>query len=345
VGIGEALTAARSQAGLTVAQVSQRTRIRQTIIRAIENDDYSTCGGDFYARGHIRSIAKVVGADSEPLIQEYDADHRARGALSAVSLEELATTNRTSGPRRPTWLDDLATKSRRTPPWRPNWALVLAAALVVAFGVLGYSLLSGSSPAASAPPASGHHGPAHHHAANRGTHPAAQTSHGRPSPVPTPPRSSSPAVAPAVALAPVSATAFGVNGAGQGDDPQEASLAIDGNRGTAWQTDWYTTASFGNLYSGTGLLLDMGRPVTITAAQVTLGSAPGAALQLRVGDVPSQAALPPVARALDASGVVHLQPATPAPGRYVLIWFTKLPPDPAGTFQASVYDIRLSGHG
>ena len=58
--IGEALAEARGQAGLTVAEVSQRTRIRETIIRGIEHDDYSACGGDFYARGNIRSIANVV---------------------------------------------------------------------------------------------------------------------------------------------------------------------------------------------------------------------------------------------------------------------------------------------
>jgi cytoskeletal protein RodZ len=58
VSIGEALAEARREVGLTVAQVSQRTRIRQTIIRGIEGDDYSVCGGDFYARGHIRSIPR-----------------------------------------------------------------------------------------------------------------------------------------------------------------------------------------------------------------------------------------------------------------------------------------------
>ena len=70
--IGEALAEARHGAGLTVTQVSQQTRIRETIITGIEGDDYSACGGDFYARGHIRSIAVAVGADPEPLIREYD---------------------------------------------------------------------------------------------------------------------------------------------------------------------------------------------------------------------------------------------------------------------------------
>ena len=130
-------------------------------------------------------------------------------------------------------------------------------------------------------------------------------------------------------------------GAGQGDNADLAHLAIDANPATAWHTDWYTTAHFGNLYPGTGLLVDMGRPVTITAARITLGQAHGAGLQLRVGAAPALADLPPVAHAANAGGVVHLRLPTPAHGRYVLIWFTSLPPDPAGTFQASVYDVRL----
>lgn len=75
--IGRALAEARHRAGLTVTEVSQQTRIRETIIRGIESDDYSACGGDFYARGHIRSIARVVGADPAPLIREYDSTWRA----------------------------------------------------------------------------------------------------------------------------------------------------------------------------------------------------------------------------------------------------------------------------
>ncbi len=92
--IGEELAEARHQADLTVAQVSQRTRIRQTIIRGIEGDDYSVCGGDFYARGHIRSIAKTVGADPEQLILEYDAAHKAPTPVSATSIDELITLGR-----------------------------------------------------------------------------------------------------------------------------------------------------------------------------------------------------------------------------------------------------------
>ena len=47
----------------------------------------------------------------------------------------------------------------------------------------------------------------------------------------------------------------------------------------------------------------------------------------------------------DDTGVtVHLTLARPRRARYLLIWFTQLPPDSAGTFKASVYDVRLKGY-
>jgi cytoskeletal protein RodZ len=88
VSIGESLADARRQAGLTVSQVSQQTRIRESIIRDIEQGDFSACGGDFYARGHIRSIAGVVGTDPTPLISEYDTDHGPLHPLRAAEVFE-----------------------------------------------------------------------------------------------------------------------------------------------------------------------------------------------------------------------------------------------------------------
>src|ERR1700685_4576131 len=91
VSIGESLADARRQAGLTITQVSQQTRIRESIIRDIEQDDFSACGCDFYARGHIRSIAGAVGADSVPLISAYDAEHGPPGAIRAADVFEPST--------------------------------------------------------------------------------------------------------------------------------------------------------------------------------------------------------------------------------------------------------------
>ena len=132
--IGETLAAARQQAGLTVAQVSQQTRIRETIIRAIERDDFSSCGGDFYARGHIRSIASAVGTDPVPLIREYDHEHPASG-MRAAEIFEPATPIKIREPR----------------PFGLGKVLIVVLLAVIGFGV--YRLVStegGSHPSASA---------------------------------------------------------------------------------------------------------------------------------------------------------------------------------------------------
>jgi cytoskeletal protein RodZ len=99
VSIGDTLAEARRQSGLTITQVSQQTRIRETIIRAIEQGDFSSCGGDFYARGHIRSIASVVGVDPVPLIREYDEEHGPPGTMRAAEIFEPATPIRIREPR------------------------------------------------------------------------------------------------------------------------------------------------------------------------------------------------------------------------------------------------------
>ena len=120
--IGESLADARRQAGLTVAQVSHQTRIRESIIRDIEQDDFSACGGDFYARGHIRSIAAAVGTDPVPLIGEYDADHGPLHAMRAADVFE---------PSRP-----IKIRERRS----PSLAMIVVVVLLAIIGFSAYHL-------------------------------------------------------------------------------------------------------------------------------------------------------------------------------------------------------------
>ena len=99
--IGAELADARQRAGLTVTQVGQQTRIREAIIRDIEQDDFSACGGDFYARGHIRSIAAAVGADPVPLISAYDAEHGSSRTLRAAEIFDPVKPVKIRDPRSP----------------------------------------------------------------------------------------------------------------------------------------------------------------------------------------------------------------------------------------------------
>jgi transcriptional regulator with XRE-family HTH domain len=124
VSIGEALADARRRAGLSVTQVSQKTRIRESIIRDIEQGDFSTCGGDFYARGHIRSIADAVGIDPVPLISEYDAEHGPPGSIRAADVFE---------PSRPVKI-----RERHS----PSLSLIVAVVLLAIIGFGAYRLVS-----------------------------------------------------------------------------------------------------------------------------------------------------------------------------------------------------------
>lgn len=143
VSVGDELAAARRQAGLTITQVSQRTCIRETIVRGIERGDYSACGGDFYARGHVRSIARAVGLDPDQAVRLYDSTVRPPAPITAADVFQPFTP--------------VKLKERR----RPNWGIVLLAGIVVVAGIAGFRYFAHSStPQPSASVRHSHHGAA-----------------------------------------------------------------------------------------------------------------------------------------------------------------------------------------
>ncbi|MDT7538659.1 MAG: hypothetical protein QOI82_2244 [Actinomycetota bacterium] len=121
--VGPRLTEAREQAGLTVEDVSRATRIRGTLIRAIEADDFGPCGGAVYARGHIRSICQAIGADSEPIVAAFDVEHGTPAPVDPTPHFDPEVAHRT-GKR------------------QPNWSAAMASVLVLVSAVAGFQLLS-----------------------------------------------------------------------------------------------------------------------------------------------------------------------------------------------------------
>jgi len=112
---------------MTLTQVADHTMIRRTLIENIEADDYHACGGDFYARMHIKSIAHAVGIeDAGPLLAEFDAEHAPSTVPTASGVLDTSSDAGIRADRR-----------------RPNWTVAMAVALaaVVAFG--GFQLLTG----------------------------------------------------------------------------------------------------------------------------------------------------------------------------------------------------------
>ncbi len=73
--LGEDLQRARENAGLSIDELARITNLRAGLISMMESGDFSQCGGDTYARGHIRNIARAIGISAENLLAIYDAEH------------------------------------------------------------------------------------------------------------------------------------------------------------------------------------------------------------------------------------------------------------------------------
>ena len=115
--IGPELAAARNRVGLSVDELAERTRIRPHVIESIEVDDFTPCGGDFYARGHIRTLARVLGKDPAPMLAQFE-DRYATAPVNAsrVFEAELATG---------------LTGSMRSTVGGPNWTLLVGVVLAL----------------------------------------------------------------------------------------------------------------------------------------------------------------------------------------------------------------------
>jgi transcriptional regulator with XRE-family HTH domain len=121
--IGPQLAGARERLRLTVDQLADRTRIRPHVIEAIEIDDFAPCGGDFYARGHLRTLARVLGVDVAPLLATYD-DKYADAPIDPRRVFEAELATGRYGPIRGTR-------------GGPNWSVIVAAVMTV---VLAWSV-------------------------------------------------------------------------------------------------------------------------------------------------------------------------------------------------------------
>jgi hypothetical protein len=238
------------------------------------------------------------------------------------------------------------TEPPNTPAAGKMWAATLAALMLVFVGLGGYDLFTNRHLLGVRPVARSAASPARSVIANATGTPsvsatgsvsasASATAQGSPS--------ASSSSTPLRVLSAVSAVAFGPDGTSDGDNPGIASHVLVGDGAAAWQSAWYKSAAFGNLQAGTGLLLDMGRRVSISSVHLVLGAPLGADVQVRLGDTPDLGDLSTAASVDNVGGKVRLAPPEPVRARYVLVWFTLLPPDGAGTYQVSVYSITIDG--
>ena len=96
VSVGLQLRSAREQSGITIEDIANQTFIRPDVIRDLESDRFDTAGGMAYARGHIRTIAKILRLNGDALI----ADLEVLTGINDRPMIDLLTENNATAPRR-----------------------------------------------------------------------------------------------------------------------------------------------------------------------------------------------------------------------------------------------------
>lgn len=73
--LGEAIRKAREDAGLSIDELAQIVVLRSRLLTDMESNNFAQCGGDTYARGHLRNIALATHASAQEFIALYNAEH------------------------------------------------------------------------------------------------------------------------------------------------------------------------------------------------------------------------------------------------------------------------------
>ena len=122
--LGSSLREVRVEAGLSVTQLANRTRIPASVIEDLEHDRFNTSGGPSYARGHVRTIAKICGVDPEPLLSQFES----QTIPLSKSIRELLKENSViTAPR------------KNSLSWKQLAAVFIVIALLVVVGISGFA--------------------------------------------------------------------------------------------------------------------------------------------------------------------------------------------------------------
>ena len=87
--LGQVIRDARIAAHLSIEQLSDMTSVRIGLLTEMEENNFSHCGGDTYARGHLRNIANKVGVDPNVFIKLYNEEH----SLESRAIGDLLVEN------------------------------------------------------------------------------------------------------------------------------------------------------------------------------------------------------------------------------------------------------------
>jgi transcriptional regulator with XRE-family HTH domain len=101
--IGEEIAKARKAARLTIEDLAEKTNIPRTLLRDMENNNFLKCGGDTYARGHLREIAQELNVSKKLFLDLYESEVSAPEILISTSLQDSNVLDNYQAPKRISW--------------------------------------------------------------------------------------------------------------------------------------------------------------------------------------------------------------------------------------------------
>ncbi len=132
-----------------------------------------------------------------------------------------------------------------------------------------------------------------------------------------------------------------------------AGNVVDGKDDTAWKTEHYNTADFGNLKPGMGVFINLGSAKKVSSVKITF-STPGASVALTTGTINPASSSDGDQQVVDAyttggnvlgqkddAGTTVVFNADGTPRQYLMVWITKLPPADDGRFQVGIDEIQV----
>jgi cytoskeleton protein RodZ len=125
--LGQFMQGARESAGLSIDELASRISIRAGLLREMENNNFIHCGGDTYARGHLRTIANHILVDPQTLLDLYNEEHSGESR----KIHDMLVEN--SVAKIPTERKSIAPKS-----------LVIASVVLLSAVALGQIIISNS---------------------------------------------------------------------------------------------------------------------------------------------------------------------------------------------------------
>ena len=143
--LGSQLRRAREDAGVSLAELADRTKIRESVLEAMERDDFSAAGGEIYVRMQLRSVASALGVPADRFSQPTD------GSTEPIPVVGAAQVRRSDDDDGARWslatlggIDRLLRRRRGA-----NWTAAMLVALVAAIAVVVAIILLGKDQGAA----------------------------------------------------------------------------------------------------------------------------------------------------------------------------------------------------